>query len=414
LRPAKRIARWGCAGVALILTCCGCSGNSYTPQFQVSQITGSSPCPSGKPGPPRPGFSLSQISNSFSAMPALERLASQGGGSIAVILPDASSGRHFGEFDAPYLEESFRKAGLKKSQFTVQNAPASTQFTDAKAAIRKGASVLVLDARYSGLGVPIESYAKAHCVQVIDYDYLTLGGARSYYVGFDSLKIGVLMGQGLANCVSAWKVRHPHVIVMKGGSDDYNSAIYAQGYDAILARKFGSGWKEVGSPAGTWNAATALSEFQQAYAAHHDINAALIPNDDDGMPIIQYLRARGIKAWAFPTTGLDATVAGLQNVLAGYQCGTVYKPIFLEAQAAAALAMYVRAGVMPPSGLLNGSITDPQTGATVASVLLDPEWVTAGTMKSTVIADGFVPASQLCAGQYAKACAKAGIPGGTG
>jgi D-xylose transport system substrate-binding protein len=398
--------------VALILTCCSCSGNSYTPQFLPGQITKSPPCPSGKSGPPRPGFSLSHISNSFSAMPALKPLASEGGGSIGVILPDAKSGKHFGEFDARYLKESFRKAGLKASQFTVQNASASMQFSDAKKDIRKGARVLVLDARYSGLGVPIESYAKAHCVQVIDYDYLTLGGAHSYYVGFDSLKIGVLMGQSLVNCVSAWKVRHPDVIVMKGGSDDYNSAIYAQGYNAILARQFGSGWKKVGSPPGTWDAPTALSEFQQAYAAtHKDINAALIPNDEDGAPIIKYLRAKGIKPWTFPTTGLDATVTGLQNILAGYQCGTVYKPIHLEAQAAAALAMYVRAGVTPPSGLQNGNITDLQTRATVASVLLNPEWVTTANMNSTVIADGFVQAVQLCAGKYTKACGKAGIPG---
>jgi hypothetical protein len=32
-------------------------------------------------------------------------------------------------------------------------------------------------------------------------------------------------------------------------------------------------------------------------------------------------------------------------------------------------------------------------------------------MNKTVIADKFVPASQLCAGKYAKACSAAGISG---
>lgn len=77
-----------------------------------------------------------------------------------------------------------------------------------------------------------------------------------------------------------------------------------------------------------------LSEFQQQYAAHKNINAALIPNDENGAPIISYLQGKGVKARTFPTTGLDATVVGLQNILAGYQCGTVCKPIYLEAQAA--------------------------------------------------------------------------------
>ncbi len=108
---------------------------------------------------------------------------------------------------------------------------------------------------------------------------------------------------------------------------------------------------------------------------------------------------------------LDATLDGLHNILAGYQCGTVYKPIYLEAQAAAALAMYVWAKVTPPTNLLNWSITDPQTNASVASVLLTPEWVTAKTINSTVIADNFVTAATLCAGKYASACSAAGISG---
>ena len=100
---------------------------------------------------------------------------------------------------------------------------------------------------------------------------------------------------------------------------------------------------DVGKPAGTWDPPTALSEFEQQFTAHKNINAALIPNDENGAPIIHYLQSQGVKAKTFPTTGQDATLTGLQNILAGYQCGTVYKPIYLEAQAAAALA-HVPAG----------------------------------------------------------------------
>ncbi len=45
-----------------------------------------------------------------------------------------------------------------------------------------------------------------------------------------------------------------------------------------------------------------------------------------------------MSAKKIPMTGQDATLQGMQNVLAGYQCGSVYKPIYLEAQAAVALA----------------------------------------------------------------------------
>ena len=137
----------------------------------------------------------------------------------------------------------------------------------------------------------------------------------------------------------------------------------------------------------------------------------LIPNDENGAPIIHYLQTKGIKPMTFPITGQDATLTGLQNVIAGYQCGTVYKPIYLEAQAAAALAMYLRAGVTPPKALVNGLATDVNTHTQVPSILEKPEWVVPSTIQSTVIKDGFVPASQLCSGSYAKDCSKYGISG---
>ena len=360
-----------------------------------------------------PQLSLSQINNSFSAMATLKPLAAKGKGTVAVILPDTVSSTRYVEFDAPYLKESFQKAGLTSSQYVVQNALGSdaTQFSDAQTDISKGATVLVVDALDSGVGAHIESYAKAHGVAVIDYDRLVLGGSRKYYVSFNNVQVGKLIGQGLVSCVAAWGVKSPQVIVMRGAPTDNNATLFAQGYDAVLAPKFSSGWKDVSNPAGTWDPPTALSEFQQQYTAHPSINAALIPNDENGAPIIHYLQTKGIKAKTFPTTGQDATLTGLQNILSGYQCGTVYKPIYLEAQAAAALAMYTRAGITPPASLVNGTTQDTTAKVAVASALLSPTWVTTSNMNSTVIADHFVPASQLCAGKYAAECKAAGISG---
>jgi D-xylose transport system substrate-binding protein len=391
------------ASAALVVAACGSSGGSP-----------SSSSSSGSSGSSVPQLSVNQINNSFSAMATLKPLAAKGKGNVAVILPDTVSSTRYVEFDAPYLKESFAKAGLKPSQYTVQNALGSdsTQFSDAQTAITKGASVLLVDPLDSGVGAHIESYAKAHGVPVIDYDRLTLGGTRKYYVSFNNVVVGQKMGQGLVACTSAWKVKKPQVIVMKGAPTDNNATLFAQGYDAVLKPHFSSGlWKDVSNPAGTWDPPTALSEFQQQFTAHPNINTALIPNDENAAPIIHYLQNKGIKPKTFPTTGQDATLTGLQNILAGFQCGTVYKPIFLEAQAAAALAMYVRAGVTPPAGLLNGKTLDPQTKTQVASVLLTPTWVTTANMNSTVIADKFVPASQLCTGKFSAECKAAGISG---
>ena len=395
----KKVALTAVAGsAALLIAACGSSSSSGSSGSSTSSST--------------PKVSLGQINNSFSAMATLKPLAAKGKGNVAVILPDTVSSTRYVEFDAPYLKESFQKAGLKSSQYVVQNALGSdaTQFSDAQTDITKGASVLVVDALDSGVGAHIESYAKAHGVPVIDYDRLVLGGQRKYYVSFNNVQVGKLIGLGMVNCVASWGVKKPQLIVMKGAPTDNNATLFAQGYNAVLAPKFSSGgWKDVSNPAGTWDPPTALSEFQQQYTAHKNINAALIPNDENGAPIIHYLQNKGIKAKTFPTTGQDATLTGLQNILTGYQCGTVYKPIYLEAQAAAALAMYIRAGVVPPTTLVNGSTEDTQAKVAVKSVLLAPKWVTTSNMNSTVIADKFVPASQLCTGKYASACKAAGI-----
>ena len=259
----------------------------------------------------------------------------------------------------------FRPRACRRRSSPWQNAQGSdsTQFTDAQEDITKGATVLLVDPLDSGTGAKIESYAKQHGVAVIDYDRLTLGGSRTYYVSFDNVLVGTLIGQGMESCVTAWNVKSPQVLVMKGAPTDNNATLFAQGYDgrAGVEVRLQQGLDAVGQAAGTWDPPTAETEFQQQYTAHKNINAVLVPNDENAAPIIHYLQSLGVKPKTFPVTGQDATLVGLQNILAGYQCGTAYKPIYLEAQAAAALAMYLRAGDKPPSALANGHVTDTQT-----------------------------------------------------
>jgi len=345
-------------------------------------------------------------------MASLKPLAAEGKGSVAVILPDTVSSARYTEFDAPYLSQALATAGLTPSQYSVVNAQGSdsTELSDAQEAITKGASVLIMDPLDSGVGASIESYAKSHGVAVIDYDRLTLGGSRADYVSFNNVEVGTLIGQGFVSCATAWKVSKPNVLVMKGAPTDNNATLFAQGYNAVLAPLFANkSYTLVGTPAGTWDPPTAETEFQQQFTAHKNINSVVTPNDENAAPIIHYLQTQGVKANTFPVTGQDATLVGLQNILSGFQCGTVYKPIYLEAQAAVAVAMYVRAGKTPPSSLVNGTTPDSQTKTAVPSVLLKPIWVTTTNMNSTVIADQFVPPQQLCVGSFAAACKTAGI-----
>jgi D-xylose transport system substrate-binding protein len=394
--------------VAAVAAGCG-SSNSSSSSSSASASTSSTSSSAAS----TPSISTSSFTNDFTAMAALKPLAAAGKGKVAAILPDTTSSTRYVEFDAPDIKKALSAAGLPASDIIVQNALGSdsTQFSDAQSDITQGATVLMVDPLDSGVGARIEAYAKSHGVAVIDYDRLTLGGQRQYYVSFDNVLVGKTMGEGMVKCVSDWKVAKPTVLVMHGDVTDNNATLFYQGYyNEVLANKFHTaGWVDAGHPAGTWDPPTALTEFQGAFTKNSSINAALVPNDANAAPIITYLKTHGVKPKTFPTTGQDASLTGLQNVLSGYQCGTVYKPIYLEAQAASALAMYIRAGKTPASGLVNGSTKDTKANVSVPSVLETPIWVTPTNMASTVVKDNFVPSKQLCAGTAAAGCKAAGI-----
>jgi D-xylose transport system substrate-binding protein len=354
-------------------------------------------------------LSYKDFTLNFSALKAIKPLAKKGSGKVAVILPDTTSSTRYTEFDAPYLMKAFKDAGLPSSDVIIQNGEGSdtTFITDAQADIQNGAKVIAIDPEDSATGIAVEKAADAAGVKVVDYDRLTLGGTRNYYVSFNNVFVGTLLGKGLVNCVKEWKVSSPKVIVMKGAPTDNNATLFANGYLAVLNPLFSGGsWSDVASPAGTWTPATAESEFQQAFTANPTANALLSPNDENAAPIITYLQQQGVKPYQFPVTGQDATLVGLQNIISGYQCGTVYKPIFLEAEAAAALSMYLRAGINPPSSLINGTTEDTVTNTAVPSILEVPEWVTPTNLESTIVKDNFVPANQICTSAYTADCKK--------
>jgi D-xylose transport system substrate-binding protein len=358
------------------------------------------------------GLTAGSFSADFSAMTQLKSLVAKGKGKIGVLLPETSTSARYTSFDEPYLKQAFKAAGISPDQYIITNAQGSesSELTQAQSDISQGATVLVMDPISSGVGGSIEKYAKDHGVPVVDYDRLTLGGSRDYYVSFDNVEVGRLIGHGMEQCLADWKIKSPDVLVMAGAPTDNNATLFKQGYMEVLGPKFKSGaYKNAGEPAGTWDPSVARTTFEEQFTAHNTINAVVTPNDDNANAVISYLKTLKVPPHSFPTTGQDATLTGMQNILSGYQCGSVYKPIYLEAQAAVALAVYLRAGEQPPAALVNGKTMDSKQNKEVPSVLLKPLWVTPKNMAATVVKDGFVPAKKLCAGNMAKACKAAGI-----
>jgi D-xylose transport system substrate-binding protein len=371
------------------------------------------------------GLGVKSFDASFSVMAQLKSLTAAGKGKVGVILPDTTSSTRYVNFDAPYLKQAFQAAGYTDSQFKIDNAQGdqATELQLAQADITAGATVLVFDPLNSNVGGQIQQYAQQHGVKTISYDRATFTGTNVYYVSFDNVQVGKLIGQGFIDCVKAWNVTSPKVFELDGGQDtDPNAVSFAEGYNSIIwgettgsvaAGKTNSqGMTLVAEKvAPGWDNAQGQTIFQQQYTANPSINATVEANDGLGNAAVTVLKNKGVGPNKVPTTGQDATEQGMANVLKGYQCGSVYKAVYLEAQDAVALATILRAGLTPPSDLLNGTTSPPKgtSGTQQPASLLVPIWVTTKNMNDTVIKDKFVDKTQLCTDAGATACSAAGI-----
>jgi D-xylose transport system substrate-binding protein len=357
-------------------------------------------------------------------MSQLKDVTAAGKGLVGVILPDTTTSARYTSYDLPYLKQAFTAAGYASTDFKIENAAGTTttELALAQADITAGAKVLLVDPIDTTTGNQIQAAAQAAGVTMISYDRATFQGTNTYYVSFDNVQVGDLIGKGLMQCVTDWGVTSPKVFELDGGQDtDPNAIDFAKGYNnAIWGQKVAqvaagatnsAGMTLVGEQiAPGWNLQQGGTIFQQAYTANKQINATVEANDGLANSVITVLKAAGVPPKKIPTTGQDATLQGMEYVLQNWQCGSVYKPIYKEAQAAVAVATYLRAGQPAPASLVNGSTTDPQNASTTEpAVLLTPTWVNGANMESTVIADKFISVTDLCAAVGADVCTAAGI-----
>ncbi len=318
---------------------------------------------------------------------------------IGVILPDTESSVRWETADRPELTAAFKEAGV---DYDIQNAQgdADKMAQIADSMIASGVTVLAIVNLDNASGAAIEQKAKEQGVATIDYDRLTLGGSAEYYVSFDNVKVGELQGQGLATCLGDKKA---NIVYLDGSPDDSNATSFSNGAHSVLDKI--TNYKKVAEQAvPKWDNKQAGVIFEQMYTQQKGkIDGVLAANDGLGGAAISILDKNQL-AGKVPVTGQDATVEGLQNVLAGTQCMTVYKSAKLEAGALSKLAIGLAKG---EKGETNGTVKDAEGGRDVPSVLLDPVSITKDNVKA-VIDDGGQTAADVCKG-FEKQCSAAGI-----
>ncbi|MBZ0299945.1 MAG: substrate-binding domain-containing protein [Anaerolineae bacterium] len=329
--------------------------------------------------------------------------SAQSEGSIAVLLPDSASSARWEADDRRFLSAAFDAAGV---DYTIVNAEgdASAQISQAEQAITNGAKVLLMVNLDSGSGAAIIETARAAGVKVIDYDRLTIEGpGADFYVSFDNESVGRLQGEGLIAAVDAAALEKPvRVAVLNGSPTDNNATLFKNGYDGAINPLFDSGdWVKVADQSvPDWDNQQALVIFEQILTAEGgNVDAAIAANDGLASSVIAALSNQGLPY--IPVTGQDATVGGIQNILAGRQSMTVYKAIKAEAEAAAALAVALLKGE-DTSMLVTGSVNNGTND--VPAALLTPVSVTKDNIAETVIADGFRTWAEICVGEFAEFC----------
>jgi len=327
---------------------------------------------------------------------------------VGVILPDTQSSARWENADRPLLADAFKAAGVE-SDIQNANGDKAKFATIADQMLNSGANVLLIVNLDSPSAAAVIAKAKQQGVPVIDYDRLTLGGGASYYVSFDNVAVGTAIGSGLVKCMQDNGKTSGPVALLNGSPTDNNATLFKQGYEKAIKDAGYTIAADQSVP--DWDNTKAGTIFEQMFTkANGDFVGVAAANDGLGGAVASVLKREG--ATEIPTTGQDATDEGLQRVLLGTQCVTVYKAIKKEADAAAQLAIALAKGdTAGADKLATGQVEDTETKQQVKSVLLEPQQITKENVKD-VVADGFTTADKLCtSAELKKACEENGVSG---
>lgn len=327
-------------------------------------------------------------------------------GSIWVLLPDSATSARWEMDDRRYFREALQEAGV---EYTIVNAEgdARTQQTQAEQAITTGAGVLLLVNLDSGSGAAIIAMAREAGVAVVDYDRLTVEGpGADVYVSFDNVEVGRTIGRVLEPRIND-QPGIPQVVLLNGGETDNNASMLREGVMEIAEPYFESGsWDLVDEQwTPNWDNQQALMIFEQILtSSNNEVTAVFAANDGLANAVISAFKNAGLDPGEneIPISGQDATVVGIQHILAGDQAMTVYKPIRMEVYAAVEVAVRLL-NDQAIDDLTGGRTIDNGTNA-IPYLSLAPVGLTAENLADTVIADEFRTWEEICVGEFAQYC----------
>ena len=331
--------------------------------------------------------------------------AGDGGGDskvIALLLPESKTTR-YEAFDRPLFEDKVAEL-CSDCEVVYYNADQdeSKQTQQVDTAISEGASVIVLDpVNGAGAGGMVQS-AQDSGATVIAYDRFI--AEADYYMSFDNETVGKMQAEALVEAMGD----KGSILMLNGAPSDPNAAQFKAGAHGVLDSSGVKILEEYDNPDWSPENAQQWTTDQLSKYDPSDVQGVYAANDGQAGGVVAALTGAGVAADALPPiTGQDAEVAAIQRILAGEQAMTIYKPIPIEAETAAEIAVKLANGE-DVSGTSDTGIDQTEYEG-VPSYIFDPIAVTAENVNDTVVADEFYSVDDICTDEYADACAEAGL-----
>jgi D-xylose transport system substrate-binding protein len=342
-----------------------------------------------------PGVAILLSAGFMTACSANDAQTGSSGKTIALLLPESKTTR-YEAFDKPLFEQKVKELCSDcKVDYYNADQDESKQAQQVDTAVSKGADVIVLDpVNGAGAGGMVESAQKSGA-KVVAYDRFI--DKADYYLSFDNASVGKLQGEALAKAMG----NKGGILMLNGAPSDPNAAQFKKGAHEALDSSGVKILAEYDNPDWSPDNAQKWTSDQLAKFDASQVNGVYAANDGQAGGVVAALTGAGIKPDALPPiTGQDAELAAIQRIVAGQQAMTIYKPIKIEADKAAELAVALVKGDKP---------SDTEDFEGVPSYIFDPVVVQKDNVKDTVVKDGFYSDSDICTAQYADACGAAGL-----
>ncbi len=254
--------------------------------------------------------------------------------------------------------------------------------------INQGADVLVIVAFDKDSLKDLVKYAHGKNVKVIAYDRMLRDVDIDFYISFDNIEVGRLIGKSATD-----KVPEGNYLVLNGSQRDNNSFMFNEGYYSVLKPFIDEGdinivgetWIDAWRDEGSYDYVSKILNNGQ------NVDAIIAANDQLAKGAIKALSENRLAGKVF-VTGQDAELGACQRIVEGTQGSTVYKPINILAEGAAKIAVKIAKGedIGPYEEMSNGTHN-------VRCKVFRPLLVTKDNINDTVIKDGFFTAEQVYA-----------------